>query len=119
TCSIASATSAMLAVGRGCPARQVAISARTAAESFGWRRVASAVSEANWLSSAYTALDVKLVTNGTMTTPPFFGTRARIESGTLRGWSTRARAAECEKITGAAVTSSALLIVPGDTCERS
>ena len=33
--------------------------------------------------------------------------------------STSARADECEKITGASVTSSASLIVAGDTCERS
>ena len=48
-----------------------------------------------------TAADTNEFTNGTITTPPFFGMRARIESGTLRGWSTSARDAECEKITGA------------------
>ena len=55
----------------------------------------------------------------TITTPPFLGSRARIESGTLRGWSVRARAAEWEKMTGASVTSSASLMVAGETWERS
>ena len=54
-------------------------------------------------------------TNVTITTPPFFGNRLRIESGTLRGWSTIARADECEKMTGDSVTSSALLMTLGET----
>ncbi len=54
-----------------------------------------------------------------MTSPPFRGRRARIESGTFRGWSTSARAAEWEKITGASETSSAALITAGEVCERS
>jgi len=40
-------------------------------------------------------------------------------SGTLRGWSSSARALECEKITGACVVSSAAFMVSGDTWERS
>ena len=36
-------------------------------------------------SLAFTAFDTKAVTKGTITTPPFVGTRARMESGTLRG----------------------------------
>ena len=59
------------------------------------------------------------VTNGTITTPPFAGSRRRIESGTFRGWSTSARDAEWENITGASATLSASLIVAGDTWERS
>ena len=54
-----------------------------------------------------------------MTTPPLPGTRRRISSGTLRGWSVTARAPECEKITGASATSSAAAIVAGDTWLRS
>jgi hypothetical protein len=46
-------------------------------------------------------------------------TRARIESGTLRGWSQSARADECDQITGARLTRSASLIVPSLVCERS
>jgi hypothetical protein len=37
----------------------------------------------------------------------------------LRGTSVMARAEECEKITGAAETRMASLMVPGDTCDRS
>ena len=70
-------------------------------------------------SHAITSFDTKDGTKVTITTPPFFGTRARIESGTLRGKSTRARDDECEKMTGDSVTSRASLITPGDTCDRS
>ena len=58
-------------------------------------------------------------TNVTITTPPLAGSRLRIESGTFRTWSVSARADECEKITGALVTSSASLMVAGDTWDRS
>ena len=54
-----------------------------------------------------------------ITTPPLAGTSRRMSSGTLRGWSVTARAPECEKITGASVTSSAARIVPGETWLRS
>ncbi len=54
-----------------------------------------------------------------MHTPPLPGSRASTSSGTLRGLSQTARALECEKITGAAATSSASCIVSGDTCDRS
>src|SRR3712207_7378253 len=62
---------------------------------------------------------MKPVTNVTITTPPLSRTRRRMESGTLRGTSAMARTDECEKITGACVTSSASLIVAGETCDRS
>ena len=55
----------------------------------------------------------------TMTTPPFSGSRRNTSSGTLRGWSVTALADECEKMTGASVTSSASCMLPGDTCEMS
>ena len=55
----------------------------------------------------------------TITTPPFLRMRASTASGTLRGLGVRASAVECEKITGASVTSSASFIVSADTCERS
>src|SRR5918911_1101204 len=58
-------------------------------------------------------------TKVTITTPPFAGSRRRMESETLRGTSQSARADECEKMTGASLTFSASLIVPGETCERS
>ena len=54
-----------------------------------------------------------------MQTPPLPASRASTSSGTLRGWSHTARAEECEKITGASVTSSASRMVSADTCERS
>ncbi len=58
-------------------------------------------------------------TNVTITTPPFCGISARTSSGTFRGTSQRARADECEKMTGARVTRSASCIVAGATCDRS
>ncbi len=66
-----------------------------------------------------TAAEAKEGTKVTITTPPFFGIRRSTSSGTLRGWSSRARAEEWEKITGAAETAIAFFIVSGDTCERS
>ena len=45
--------------------------------------------------------ETKAVTNVTITTPPFSAEPCSTSSGTLRGWSQRARAEECEKITGA------------------
>ena len=63
--------------------------------------------------------DTNTVTKFTCTTPPLRAMRRRMESGTLRTWSVSARAEECEKITGASVTSSTALIAAGDTCEMS
>ena len=54
-----------------------------------------------------------------MTTPPFFGMRASTASGTFRTLGVRASAFECEKMTGASVTSSASFIVSAETCEMS
>jgi hypothetical protein len=51
--------------------------------------------------------------------PPFCGSFARISSGTLRGTLHRARADECEKMTGAFETRRAAAIVSGAACERS
>ncbi len=58
-------------------------------------------------------------TNVTMHTPSLPGSLARISSGTLRGWSHRARVLECEKITGARAVSSASAMVAGATWDRS
>ena len=58
-------------------------------------------------------------TKVTMTTPPFFGSRRRMSSGTLRGRRSSAAADECEKITGASATRSASSMVSGETWERS
>ncbi len=55
----------------------------------------------------------------TITTPPFFGTRASTSSGTLRGVGESARALECEKMTGASAMSSTSFIVSADTWEMS
>ena len=63
--------------------------------------------------------ETKLGTNVTMQTPPLSASRASTSSGTLRGVSQTARAELCEKITGAAATSSASRIVSWDTCGRS
>ena len=68
---------------------------------------------------AITSFEMKPDRKTAMTTPPFAGTRRRISSGTLRTWSVTARAPECEKITGASVTSSAAAIVAGETWLRS
>ena len=54
-----------------------------------------------------------------MTTPPFAASSFNTSSGTLRGWSSSARADECEKITGAFDTASAAFIVDGATWLRS
>ncbi len=51
----------------------------------------------------------------TITTPPFLATSERMSSGTLRGWSTSARADEWENMTGASVTASAARMVSGAT----
>ena len=59
------------------------------------------------------------LTKVTMHTPRFPGSRARMSSGTLRGWSHRARALEWEKMTGASAMSSASLMVAGETWDRS
>ena len=48
-----------------------------------------------------------------MQMPPLPASRARMASGTFRGWSQTASAEECEKITGASAVSSASLIVVG------
>ena len=82
-------------------------------------RRSAATSRASARSKSYAACDTNEVTNVTITTPPLRGSSARMESGTLRGWSTIARAEECEKITGASLTRRASLIVPGETCDRS
>jgi len=58
-------------------------------------------------------------TNVTWHTPPLAASRASTSSGTLRGWSHRARVEEWEKITGAVEVSSASCIVPGETWLRS
>jgi hypothetical protein len=63
--------------------------------------------------------DTKAPTKVTMTTPPFFSSRVRIESGTFRTCSVSARAELWEKMTGASVTSRASLMVPGETWDRS
>ena len=55
----------------------------------------------------------------TITTPPFLPMRASTSSGTLRTWSLTARALECEKITGASLTSRASCIAFGETCAMS
>ena len=52
-------------------------------------------------------------------TPPFFATRFRTASETLRVWSLRARAEECDAITGAVVMSSTSFITFSETCEIS
>ena len=54
-----------------------------------------------------------------MQIPPFPGMRARMSSGTLRGWSHTARADEWLKMIGAAEVSSASAIVSAETCEQS
>ena len=54
-----------------------------------------------------------------MTTPPFAATSLSTSSDTLRGWSSSARADECEKMTGALVTLSAARIVSSLTWLRS
>ncbi len=54
-----------------------------------------------------------------MTTPPFAATSRSTSSGTLRGWSSSAARAECEKITGAFDAASAARIVPSLTWLRS
>ena len=80
------------------------------------RRSISAVSSRSQAQhSGETNGDTKV----TMHIPRLPGSRARMPSGTLRGWSHRARALECEKMTGASATSSASLIVAGDTWDRS
>ena len=76
-------------------------------------------SESAESSQTLNSVETNCGTNVTITTPPFFGRRARIESGTLRGWSTSARAAEWEKMTGASLTSSAWLMTAGETWDRS
>ena len=58
-------------------------------------------------------------TNVAIATPPLAGSRSSTSSGMLRGWSQTARAEECEKITGAALTRSASRMVSAATCERS
>ena len=58
-------------------------------------------------------------TKVTITTPPFFGSSRSTSSGTLRGTSHRARAEECEKITGASLTRIASFMASGDTWDRS
>jgi hypothetical protein len=58
-------------------------------------------------------------TNVTITTPLVAATRDRTSSGTLRGWSQRARAEECEKNAGALDTESAACMVAGATWDRS
>ncbi len=63
--------------------------------------------------------ETKSGTKVTMHSPPLPGSRASTSSGTLRGWSHSARALEWENMTGAAATSSASRIVPGDTWDRS
>ena len=72
----------------------------------------AAASSSPW---ARTAAEVKLGTNVTITTPPFFATSCRMLSGTFRGTLQIALAEECEKITGASVTRSASAIVSGET----
>ena len=55
----------------------------------------------------------------TISTPPLAGSCAITSSGTLREMSTSARAAACEKITGAFDTASASRIVSAEVCDRS
>ena len=62
---------------------------------------------------------MKLGTKVTITMPPLGPTRLRISSGTSRGTSSRARAEECEKMTGASETRSASSIVSTETWERA
>ena len=68
---------------------------------------------------ARTASDTKPGLKFTITTPPLAGTSLRIESGTSRVWLVRARAEECENITGARDVWSASDIVMSFTCDRS
>ena len=76
------------------------------------RRLTSAVSATSAAIRSFSSVSALLVlqpprcdtnagTKVTITTPPFLGSRCRIESGTLRGCSVSARAEEWEKMTGA------------------
>jgi len=51
--------------------------------------------------------------------PPLVVSWSRMSSGTLRGWSTRPRALECENITGFVVVSIAAAIVVATGDERA
>ena len=66
-----------------------------------------------------TASETKPGLKFTITMPPLAGTSFKIESGTSRAWSVRARADEWEKMMGAREVWSASDMVTSFTCDRS
>src|SRR5258708_31660030 len=110
-CWIWSATCASVARGAGFAPRHAIVSRRNAVLSAPRCLLKAATTESCLADQAATVGETNDGTKATITTPPLALRRPRIESGTLRGTSHRARADECEKITGASVTSRASLIV--------
>src|ERR1051325_3566881 len=104
-CSMWLATWSSVALGDGLAAAHAVVSRLNAAVSIPRSfLMLSAAAPARFDQSA-TDCEMNEGTKVTITTPPFFGRRLRIESGTLRGTAHSARADECDKITGASATS--------------